>query len=53
MLDRGELPFRVELEDIHMHIEQTLIDRLGDTGRRLHTAFEKRSNCDRSPALGP
>ena len=37
-LDRKELPFRIELEDIHMHIEQSLIDALGDTGRKLHTA---------------
>lgn len=37
-LDRGELPFRIELEDIHMHIEQALIDALGDVGRKLHTA---------------
>ncbi|MCA9173822.1 MAG: argininosuccinate lyase [Planctomycetales bacterium] len=34
----GKLPLRVELEDIHMHIESALIDRLGDVGRRLHTA---------------
>ncbi len=27
----------MELEDIHMHIEQALIDRLGDVGRKLHT----------------
>jgi len=38
LLDRGELPLRAELEDIHMHIEQALIDRLGDVGRKLHTA---------------
>jgi argininosuccinate lyase len=37
-IDLGELPFKIELEDIHMHIEQALIDRLGDTGRKLHTA---------------
>jgi argininosuccinate lyase len=37
-IDRGEMPFRIELEDIHMHIEQALIDRLGDVGRKLHTA---------------
>ena len=37
-MDRGEMPFKIELEDIHMHIEQTLIDRLGDIGRKLHTA---------------
>lgn len=36
-LDRGEFTFRTELEDIHMHIEQALIDRLGDVGRKLHT----------------
>ncbi|MCC6507490.1 MAG: argininosuccinate lyase [Pirellulaceae bacterium] len=36
-LDRGELPLRQELEDIHMHIEQALIERLGDVGRKLHT----------------
>ncbi len=38
VIDRGEIPFQIELEDIHMHIEQTLIDRLGDVGRKLHTA---------------
>ncbi len=37
-LERKEFPFRTELEDIHMHIEQALIDRLGDVGRKLHTA---------------
>jgi len=33
----GEFVFRIELEDIHMHIEQALIERLGDVGRKLHT----------------
>ena len=28
---------REELEDIHMNIEQALIDRIGDVGRKLHT----------------
>lgn len=37
-IERGEMPFRIELEDIHMHIEQSLIDTLGDVGRKLHTA---------------
>jgi len=36
-LDDGSFPIREELEDIHMNIEQALIDRLGDTGRKLHT----------------
>ena len=36
-LEQGKIPFRVELEDIHMHIESELIARLGDIGRKLHT----------------
>jgi argininosuccinate lyase len=36
-IQSGEIPLRIELEDIHMHVEQTLIDRLGDVGRKLHT----------------
>ncbi len=34
----GRFPFRVELEDIHMHVERALIERIGDVGRKLHTA---------------
>jgi len=34
----GNFVFRTELEDVHMNIEQALIDRLGDVGRKLHTA---------------
>ncbi len=37
-IDEGRFPFREELEDVHMNIEQALIDRLGDLGRKLHTA---------------
>ena len=37
VIARGEMPFRTELEDIHMHIESELIRRLGDVGRKLHT----------------
>ena len=33
----GRFEFRIELEDIHMHIERALIARLGDVGRKLHT----------------
>src|SRR5207249_11415210 len=36
-IERGELPFSTKLEDIHTHIEQALIARLGDVGRKLHT----------------
>ena len=37
MIDDDQMPFSHSLEDIHMHIEQELIHRLGDTGRKLHT----------------
>ena len=36
-IERGQFKFDERLEDIHMHIEQALIDRLGDVGRKLHT----------------
>jgi argininosuccinate lyase len=36
-LDAGKFELRMDLEDIHMHIEQELIKRLGDVGRKLHT----------------
>ena len=34
----GHFPFVLEREDIHMHVEAALIERLGDVGRKLHTA---------------
>lgn len=35
---KGEFVFRPELEDIHMNIEKALVDRIGPTGEKLHTA---------------
>ncbi len=37
-IDSGAFEFREELEDVHMNIESALTDRLGDVGRKLHTA---------------
>jgi argininosuccinate lyase len=37
VIERGEMQFSSELEDIHTHIERALIERLGDLGRKLHT----------------
>jgi len=37
-IEQDDFPFRTELEDIHMHIEAALIERVGDVGRKLHTA---------------
>src|SRR5512143_1067273 len=34
----GSFPFNVELEDIHMNIENRLIEKIGSTGGKLHTA---------------
>ena len=37
-LDAGRLAIDPACEDIHMFVEQVLTERLGDTGKRLHTA---------------
>lgn len=36
-IEQGRFQEDAELEDIHMHVEKALIDRLGDVGRKLHT----------------
>lgn len=37
-LDSGKLEFDYSCEDIHMFVEQVLTERLGDVGKKLHTA---------------
>jgi argininosuccinate lyase len=37
-IERGEFDFKPELEDIHMHIEARLIEKVGEVGGKLHTA---------------
>lgn len=37
-IDGGTLLIDPNAEDIHMFVEQVLTERLGDTGKRLHTA---------------
>ena len=37
-IETGNFEYTTEKEDIHMHIEAELIRRLGDVGRKLHTA---------------
>ena len=37
-IENGNLQFDMEAEDIHMFVESELTKRLGDTGKRLHTA---------------
>jgi argininosuccinate lyase len=36
-IEAGKMEFSIALEDIHTHVEQALIERLGDLGRKLHT----------------
>jgi argininosuccinate lyase len=37
-IDAGQFPFTEALEDIHMNIEARLVERIGEPGKRLHTA---------------
>ncbi len=34
----GDFVWSHELEDVHMNIEQALVERIGEAGKRLHTA---------------
>jgi len=37
-IERGEFSFLIELEDVHMNIERRLTERIGEAGKKLHTA---------------
>lgn len=37
-IESGDVTFSVEMEDIHMNIESLLTARIGDLGKKLHTA---------------
>ena len=37
-IEAGKVEFSIEAEDIHMNIETILTQRIGDVGKRLHTA---------------
>ncbi len=37
-IEEGKVEFSAENEDIHMNVESLLTERIGDTGKRLHTA---------------
>ena len=37
-IENGEIEFTIENEDIHMNIESILTERIGEPGKRLHTA---------------
>jgi argininosuccinate lyase len=37
-IEKGKFRFSLDLEDIHMNIEARLIEKVGEAGRKLHTA---------------
>ena len=37
-IESGKLPIDMTCEDIHMFVEQVLTERIGDVGKKLHTA---------------
>jgi argininosuccinate lyase len=37
-LDAGKIAFGADMEDIHMCVERALTERIGETGKKLHTA---------------
>ncbi|HUT68119.1 MAG TPA: argininosuccinate lyase [Dehalococcoidales bacterium] len=37
-IEQGKFEFKAEMEDIHMAIESRLIEKVGEVGRKLHTA---------------
>ncbi|OGT82455.1 MAG: argininosuccinate lyase [Gammaproteobacteria bacterium RIFCSPLOWO2_02_FULL_61_13] len=37
-IEAGRFQWRVELEDVHMNIEMALVERIGEVGKKLHTA---------------
>ena len=37
-IEAGKIHFSQDYEDIHMNVEQILTERIGDAGKRLHTA---------------
>ncbi len=41
----GKIQFNVDDEDIHMGIESRLIERIGDVGKKLHTARSRNDQC--------
>ncbi|KJS00911.1 MAG: argininosuccinate lyase [Desulfobulbaceae bacterium BRH_c16a] len=62
-IEQGTFVFRRELEDIHMNIEKSLVERIGPAGAKLHSARSRndqvaldfklylRDQCDETIAL--
>jgi argininosuccinate lyase len=50
-IEAGQFVFGLEREDVHMHIEAALVERLGDIGRKLHTARSRNDQVATSVKL--
>ncbi|WIF95894.1 argininosuccinate lyase [Caminicella sporogenes] len=37
-IEQGKVKFKIEYEDIHMNIEKLLTDKIGEIGKKIHTA---------------
>ena len=37
-IEAGRFSWSVQLEDVHMNVESALVERIGDVGKKLHTA---------------
>ena len=44
-VEAGKIEFTKENEDVHMNIESILTQRIGDAGKRLHTARSRNDQC--------
>lgn len=45
-IEAGKVEFSPDNEDIHMNIETLLTQRIGDAGKRLHTARSRNDQCN-------
>ena len=45
-IEAGKVEFTIEGEDIHMNIETVLTERIGQVGKKLHTARSRNDQCN-------
>ena len=52
-IEQGQFDFSPELEDIHMHIEHRLMEKIGPVGGKVHTARSRNDQVDVYKRQGP
>lgn len=50
-IESGQFETKIELEDIHMHIETRLTQLIGDAGKKLHTARSRNDQISQDVRL--